>query len=446
MELTFMQSPQQIKSRLFSLLNKGIKYDLTRMYQAAALRGDPQKSYVSIHVAGTNGKGSTCACVESILRRAGYKTGLYTSPHITDFEERFRIDGVDIDENTWFGVYKEQEKVINDLNLTFFEAATLMAFEIFKNAGVEYAVFETGMGGRLDATNIITPAVSVITKLALDHREYLGGSIDAIAGEKLGIVKPGVPLVMLEPDNRQIKKLAVDKCAELDSELTFAGINADDIICGNARGGVSFDYDNHRYDLSLFGAHQAQNALLALNAVKKTEIFRLNGIAGQARNDGSDETGINEQQILYDGLKSATLAGRFQIFDINGRAVVMDVGHNPDAMEVLVAALEKRFSGRRVSFILGMMADKDTSAAINVLSPRASAFYFTRPNTERAAAPRAMVDFIDAKFGGKLFIVEDVGYAVNVALDNARGDDVICVTGSFYTVSEAMRVAGGVYC
>jgi dihydrofolate synthase/folylpolyglutamate synthase len=423
MKLTFMQSPQQIKSRLFSLLNKGIKYDLDRMFKAAALRGVPQKSYVSIHVAGTNGKGSTCAYIESILRRAGYRTGLYTSPHITDFEERFRIDGVDIDEVAWFDVYKEQEEVINDLNLTFFEAATLMAFEIFKEAGVEYAVFETGMGGRLDATNIITPAVSVITKLALDHREYLGGTLEALAGEKLGIVKPGVPLVMLEPDNQQIKKLAVDKCAELGSELTFVGINTDDIICGNACGGVSFDYDNHRYDLSMFGVHQAQNALLALNAVKKISAFSV---------------GINEQ-ILYDGLKSATLAGRFQIFDINGRTVVMDVGHNPDAMMVLVDALEKRFPGRRVSFVLGMMADKDTGGAIKVLASRASAFYFTRPNTERAAAPRAMVDFIDAEFGGKLFIVEGVDRAVGIALDNARGDDVVCVTGSFYTVSEAMR-------
>jgi hypothetical protein len=147
-----MQSPQQIKSRLFSLVNKGIKYDLARMFKAAALLGDPHKSYKSIHVAGTNGKGSTCAFIESILRRAGYKTGLYTSPHITKFEERFKIDGVDINESSWFDVYKDQEKIINDLGLTFFEAATLMSFEIFKRAGVQYAIFETGMGGRLYGT------------------------------------------------------------------------------------------------------------------------------------------------------------------------------------------------------------------------------------------------------------------------------------------------------
>jgi dihydrofolate synthase/folylpolyglutamate synthase len=415
-----MQSPRQIKLRLFSLLNKGIKYDLARMFKAADLCGNPHNSYVSIHVAGTNGKGSTCACIESVLRRAGYKTGLYASPHIVDFEERFRINGANIDENTWFDVYKEQEKVINDLNLTFFEAATLMAFEIFKKAGVDYAIFETGMGGRLDATNIITPAVSVITKLALDHKEYLGGTLEAVAGEKLGIVKPGVPLVMSEPGNKRIKTLAVDKCAESGSDLTFVGINADDVICGNDGGGVSFYHDGRRYDLSLFGAHQAQNAALALSAVRKISDFS----AGQA---------------LYDGLKSATLAGRFQVADINGRTAVLDVGHNPDAMTVLVDALEKRFPDRRVSFVFGMMADKDIGAALDILIPRASAFYFAEPKTERAAEPRVFVNLTDGKFGGKRVVAQNVGEAVGMAVSDAGTDDVVCVTGSFYTVSEAMN-------
>ncbi|MDR3011815.1 MAG: bifunctional folylpolyglutamate synthase/dihydrofolate synthase, partial [Chitinispirillales bacterium] len=342
-----MQSPSEIKTRLFSLLNKGIKYDLDRMYEAAARCGNPQKSYKSIHVAGTNGKGSTCAFVESILRHAGYKTGLYTSPHITDFEERFKIDGVDIDESVWFDVYKDQEKIINDFGLTFFEAATLMAFEIFKRANVQYAIFETGMGGRLDATNIITPEVSIITKLAIDHWEYLGDYMATIAGEKLGIVKTSVPLIMLEPDEQLVKQLAVDKCKEINSELTFVNTDmAKDVVSIND--GMSFTYDNHQYFLSLHGPHQIQNALLALTAINK--IISIN------------------HQTIHAGLKSASLPGRFQVISIDDRTVVVDVAHNPDAVKTLVNTLKTKFPDRRVSFVLGMMKDKDTASTLEILT------------------------------------------------------------------------------
>ena len=412
-----MQSPDEIKSRLFSLVNKGIKYDLDRMFRAASMCGDPQKSYLSVHVAGTNGKGSTCAYIESVLRRAGYKTGLYTSPHITDFEERFRVDGVDIGEGIWVDVYREQEKVINDLGLTFFEAATLMAFEIFKRCGVQYAVFETGMGGRLDATNIITPKVSVITKLALDHREYLGDGILEIAGEKLGIVKPSVPVVMLDPRDESIRRLAEERCAGVNSELKFVNIkNSDDVVCGD--GGVSFKWNNHRYDLSLFGKHQVENALLALATIERIGEF--------------------DYQTVYNGMKAASVRGRFQVVDIGGRDVVFDVGHNPDAAAVLVDALDARFPGRRVAFVVGMMKDKDAASIINIFIKRASAFYFAKPKTERAADPTDLCVLTEGKFEGKTVIGQNVKDALRQAIGDTKDDDVICITGSFYTVSEAL--------
>ncbi|MDR2592537.1 MAG: bifunctional folylpolyglutamate synthase/dihydrofolate synthase [Chitinispirillales bacterium] len=415
-----MQStPDQIKSTLFSHINKGIKYDLDRMFKASSLCGDPHKSYFSVHVAGTNGKGSTCAYIESVLRRAGYKTGLYTSPHITNFEERFRIDGVDINEDAWFGVYKDQEKVINDLGLTFFEAATLMAFEIFKRAGVQYAIFETGMGGRLDATNIITPKVSVITKLALDHCEYLGDTLEAIAAEKLGIVKRGAPLVMLEPDDRRIRELAVEKCKEIGSDLVFSPVDmgVTGVVCRDD--GVSFCLDGRKYDLSMIGEYQVQNAVLAMNALRRVDDF--------------------DYQVVYEGIKSAVLPGRFQIVDVSDQQLVIDVGHNPDAAEALVGALKRRFPDRRVSFVLGMMRDKDIDAVLKILAPRASAFYFTRPKTERAADPYGMMGLTDGKFSGRRVVIEDVAEAVSAALRDAAGsvDTIVCVTGSFYTVSEA---------
>jgi dihydrofolate synthase/folylpolyglutamate synthase len=415
-----MQSPNEIKSRLFSLLNKGIKYDLDRMYTAAVHCGNPQNSYKSIHVAGTNGKGSTCTFIESVLRHAGYKTGLYTSPHIVNFEERFKIGGVDVDESAWFEVYKDQEKVINDIGLTFFEAATLMAFEIFKRAGVEFAVFETGMGGRLDATNIIIPEVSIITKLALDHREYLGDTIEAIAGEKLGIVKSGIPLVMLDPVYQSVKRNAIEKCEKLDSELIFVNTNeAGEIVYND--GGVSFNWNNQRYDLSLTGGHQIQNALLALNAIGKIADF--------------------DCQTIYTGMKSASLPGRFQIIDIDGQTVVIDVGHNPDAAAVLVNTLKSKFPGRRVSFVIGMMRDKDIASTLEILTQCASVFYFTKPQTGRAADPADLSALTDGNFTGKRIVKQNVNDALRTAINDARGSsDIICVTGSFYTVSNVVQI------
>jgi dihydrofolate synthase/folylpolyglutamate synthase len=412
-----MQLPNDIKSRLFSLVNKGIKYDLERMIDAAALCGNPQKSYMSIHVAGTNGKGSTCAYIESVLRHAGYKTGLYTSPHITDFEERFKVDGVDVEEKVWFDVYKDQEKVIGDFGLTFFEAATLMAFEIFKRANVQYAIFETGMGGRLDATNIITPEVSIITKLALDHKEYLGDDMAAIAGEKLGIVKPDVPLVMLEPDDQHVKQLAVDKCNKINSKLTFVNTDmAKDIVCIDD--GMSFIYNNHQYTLSLHGTHQIQNALLALTAINK--IISVN------------------HQTIHTGLKLASLPGRFQVISIDNRTIIIDVAHNPDAAKTLVNTLESKFPNRPVSFIIGMMKDKDVSLTLEILMNCASSFYFAKPNTERSTDPSELYALTNGKFKGKRAVKQNVNDALRMAIDDADDTTVICVTGSFFTVSEVL--------
>jgi len=409
-----------VRSQLFSLVNMGIKYDLNRMFKAAELCGNPQKAYKSVHIAGTNGKGSTCAYIESVLRQAGYKTGLYTSPHITNFEERFRINGIDIDESVWLDVYKDQQKTIDDLGLTFFEAATLMSFEIFKRSGVDYAVFEVGMGGRLDATNIITPEVSVITKLSLDHQEYLGDTIEKIAGEKLGIVKPNVPVVMLHPQEPSIKSLVEKKCKEMGSDLTFVNTNnAGDIACTN--NGVSFLWKNHQYDISLFGEHQVQNAMLALTAIGKI-------------------TDINED-IIYTGMKSASLPGRFQIMNIEGRTVIIDVGHNPDAMNVLTKAIDARFPGKSILFVVGMMKDKDVSSVIEILTKNASTLYFAKPDVERAAEAADLCAIAESfEFRGRCIAEQSVSAALQRAVKEAHPrHDVICVTGSFFTVAEACR-------
>jgi len=178
-----MTNAGDIRTHLFSLATRGIKYDLDRMRHAALMCNNPQDQYSSFHVAGTNGKGSTCAFLESVLRSCGKKTGLFTSPHLVRFEERFMINGRPIGEALWLAVYEDLRPTIDEQELTFFEATTLMAFELFLREKVEWAVFETGLGGRLDATNVVVPRVSVISRLALDHKEYLGNDLVSVAGK-----------------------------------------------------------------------------------------------------------------------------------------------------------------------------------------------------------------------------------------------------------------------
>ncbi len=413
-----MDSASQIRSRLFSLVNRGIKYELNRMVQASRLFGDPHKAYKSVHVAGTNGKGSTCAYTESVLRQAGFKTGLYTSPHILNFEERFRVNGKPVAEQIWLDVYHSQEKVIRELNLTFFEAATLMAFEIFKREGVEFAVFETGMGGRLDATNIITPEVSVITKLAMDHTEYLGDTLEKVACEKLGIVKPGVPLVMADPSDDQIRRKTIQLCSETTSPLRFVKSDqVSDLTSGPE--GLSFRWEGDLYNLPLFGKHQLINAVCALNALHVI---------------------INiPVSVMQKGICETRLAGRFQEVTVGKQQFVLDVGHNPDAAIVLAEALRTRFGSEKPLFVVGVMKDKDYMPMLETLAPRASGFIFARPDTERAEAAESLLEASKSlSVPGKT--ASSVAHAVEMACNSGAGS--VCVTGSFYTVGEAMIALG----
>ena len=406
---------------MFPLLNRGIKYDLDRMKEAVSLCGHPEGSFLSIHTAGTNGKGSTCAYIESVLRAAGYKTGLFTSPFIRDFEEQFKINGDDIKDDLWLEALGDLEKIIARAELSFFEASTLLAFEVFRRSGVEYAVIETGMGGRLDATNIIVPEVSVITKIALDHREYLGDSLEKIAGEKLGIVKPGVPLVMADPEDEDLRELARRSCREKGSALSFVNLDeAEGLECGPA--GLSFTWRGNDYELSLFGPHQVQNALLALNALGKIQDF--------------------DYGLLYRGLRGAFLPGRFQVLRAQGRDIVIDAGHNPDAAAVLSRALGAHFPGRPVLFVLGIMKDKDGSLMIKNLAEGASAFYLTQPKTERAARAEELKTLAEKFFGGRSLAAPSVEEALGLAIREAAPEDLICVTGSFYTAGEALKALG----
>lgn len=411
-----MERCAEIRKHLFSLVTRGIKYDLERMISAAEVCGNPQNAYPCFHVAGTNGKGSICAYLDSGLRSCGYRIGLFASPHLVRFEERFLIDGIPMGEAVWLDVYSDLQSAIEKFRLTFFEASTLMAFEIFRRRKVQWAVFETGLGGRLDATNVVVPAVSVISRIAMDHMDYLGTDLASIASEKLGIVKPGIPLIMAKSENRAINALAAKRCEETGTSCRFV----DKTDCADCRidsEGASFIWKNNRYRVPLRGEYQVVNALLALNAL--------------------DVAGIKKQQAIALGLEKTWLPGRFQAMTIRNRGVIFDVGHNPDAARAFCRSLGRISKGKSICFVLGIMKDKDIAGIMAHYSAVASRFVCTAPATERAAAPEVLQKNIPGVFKGTCSMAATVAGAIESAFKST--EDIICIAGSFFTVGEAME-------
>ena len=411
-----MSSGDSIRKHLFSLTTRGIKYDLERMRLAVRRCGEAQEGYDSFHVAGTNGKGSVCAYLESALRQCGMKTGLFTSPHLIRFEERFMVNGRPIEEQLWIDVYEDLRNMIDELSLTFFEATTLMAFEIFRRQRVAWAVFETGLGGRLDATNVVVPKVSVISRVAMDHMEYLGSDLGSVALEKLGIVKPGVPLVMALPDQEWMKDLAAVHCNGLESGCVFVnGNDAQEVSIDAA--GASFAWQGNRYRVNQIGPYQVTNALLALSALKAA--------------------GFTDDRSIAAGLEKTQLPGRFQVVQARGRTAVFDVSHNPDASQQFCEAAAIRFKGKSISCVLGIMKDKDFADMIPNYARIAMQIIVTAPKTERAARSEELLSRIPGDFTGEKQSLPNIISALEAAFNSPA--DVICIAGSFFTVGEAME-------
>jgi dihydrofolate synthase/folylpolyglutamate synthase len=414
-----METSLQISNRLFLRTTQGIKLGLDRMQAAAAKIGNPQNSYKSFHVAGTNGKGSVCAYLESCLRGMGFSTGLFTSPHIIDFEERFIIGGRPVLSGAWVDVYRDLETVIEEFELTFFEASTLICFELFKREKVEWAVFETGMGGRLDATNVLMPQVSVIAKIAMDHMSFLGNNLESIAREKLGIAKPQTPLIMIEPDEPAIRKLAFDWCLQNKIFCSFVSqVSAKRIEL--VQGRFRFEYRNQAFSLPLAGRHQVLNALAAISALAAAGLSTMDAIAA--------------------GIRSAVLPGRFQIVEIKGKTFVFDVGHNPDAAESFVKTLSATYPAMSVGIVAGIMKDKDIAGILKCYCSVASRLLLASPQVERSATTAELRVNVPHEFTGVVLETKSVAAAADAAL--ASPEDVVCIVGSFYTVAEGMIALG----
>ncbi|MFW5774753.1 MAG: bifunctional folylpolyglutamate synthase/dihydrofolate synthase [Chitinivibrionales bacterium] len=411
------EQARAVLDRIFSKTTKGIKLGLDRMVSAAARVGDPHLGCRSIHVAGTNGKGSICASLDAMLRGAGFRTGLYTSPHLIHFEERYLIDGKPVETWQWLDIYRAFEPVIDRYDLTFFETTTLIAFELFRRNGVEWAIYETGLGGRLDATNILKPAVAVIGAIGMDHVQYLGDDILTIAGEKLGIAKPHTPLIMYRPENQRVEELVRKHCHTHDISLRIADSTTVQRVT-NPQTTNGFVYKEKAIFPPFEGGYQIGNTLCAIYALEQIIPDRIDS--------------------AIDALGEARLPGRYQIMAVGGKSLVFDVAHNPQAAEALVSTLMTHFGEKPVRFVAGIMKDKDASAMLQQYTRAAGEIIFTRPNTPRALTSDELVAICKRSCCIAHRAVESVKAAVEYALGSSDRSP-ICVTGSFFTVGEAMQ-------
>lgn len=428
---------------LFGLQRFGIKLGLSNITALLKHLGNPHQGLQAVHIAGSNGKGSTAACLTSILRQAGCRVGLYTSPHLIDFTERIQVDGVPIAEDRVVQLTDRIRELVGRMErsgelwtdssalspakdfdpqkatITFFEFITAMAFLQFREAQVDVAVLEAGMGGRLDATNTIDPLLSLITPVSLEHQQYLGGTLLQIAGEKAGIIKPGRPLLTTARQPRVID-LFRRKCRELAAPFYAYGKE----FRGRRAGPGLMDFQGigHRWDelrLGLAGGHQVLNASLALAAA---EILMDKGFP------------IHEDSVRK-GLAGVQWPGRLELVGESPR-VLMDGAHNPGASRALKQALQEEFSRRRLIMVLGIMADKDIHKMMSNLVPMADLLVLCRPRMDRAASLEALRKNAST-WGKPTQEVADVGTAVEKAMAQAGKEDLVVVTGSLFTVGEA---------
>ena len=411
---------------LFPRLTGGIRWGLDRTQRMLADAGDPQRAYPVIHVGGTNGKGTVCAVAESVLRAAGLRTGLYTSPHLTSFRERVRIDGVPIEEAALLDSANRLWPSIEREAPSFFEATTAIAFDAFARARVDVAVVEVGLGGRLDSTNVVVPEVAVVTHVSVDHVDFLGSDPAGIAREKAGIAKPGVPFLTGEPDDALFAVLhgaASRAGAPVHRRTERPDIVDHDVGGTRFRAQTAWGAIDAR--LPLAGAHQAANALLALRALELTR-FR----------DAVDAAAATR------GIETTRWPGRFQVERVGGTTWIFDVAHNPAAIERLAATVRDAAPDEPLTILLGVMADKDWAAMLRALGSLGARLVLTRPAhapAGRAWDPRAAAATGAAR-GLDVRVEGDLMAAVRGLRDEARG--TVVVTGSFHTVGEALEALG----
>ncbi|MFI5303603.1 MAG: bifunctional folylpolyglutamate synthase/dihydrofolate synthase [Nitrospiria bacterium] len=419
---------------LYQLQIKGMKFGLSSMHKLLAVIHNPHLYLKTVHVGGTNGKGSTSAMIASVLRHAGYKVGLYTSPHLIDFSERITVNSIPIPQIDVIRLTKFiHESHVNQLpeTPTFFEWTTAMAFLYFLEQKVDIAVIEVGLGGRLDSTNVITPLVSLITNIDFDHQEYLGKTLLEIGREKAGIIKQGVPLIS-GTFPREVQEMIQKTTTSLDApfyqrdiDFSFHALESGDVFSN------SFDYTGVRtrwqnLSITLLGEHQKNNASLALMTL---ELLEENGFS------------LSEDDVRR-GLANVCWPGRIEIIK-KTPLTIFDGAHNPSGASILVSFLNRISRKGKRLLVLGIMKDKDIRGIGEYLLPWADEIILTKASFPRAASPDELQKALPTT-SKPVHLIESISEVIPFLENHANFTDTICFTGSLYTIGEAKALLEGV--
>ena len=402
-------------------------FGLERITSLLEHLGNPHRTLKVIHIAGTNGKGSVCKYISSILEKAGYRVGLYLSPHLERFSERIVVNDQEISEEDLTMLIAEIRPVVENMKQqnntpTFFEIVTALAFLYFERRAVDYAVVEVGLGGRFDATNVVTPLVSVITNISLEHTDLLGKDLTSIASEKAGIIKNHVPVVTAATQEAQetIRNLATGLNAPLVcvnqtmwNRTSFQGKHQTFLIHGS--------FKDYCVKTSLLGRHQGENIAVAIAAIEQLQV---NGVY------------ITDNDIV-EGIAAASNPGRMEIVS-EKPLILLDGAHNPAGMHMLARTIQEDFSAQRLILVLGVLKDKDIISMISTIVPLADIVIVTKSTNPRAIDPLTLQEIVNGFDARKVLFVEpSVPEAIGHARRIARHEDLICVSGSLFTVGEA---------
>lgn len=379
------------------------KVDLSNTFLLSKHLNHPEQHFKSIHVAGTNGKGSTSHMLASVLQEAGYKVGLYTSPHLKDFRERIKINGKEVSKQFVISFIKRNLTFFRENQLSFFEMTVGMAFDYFKKQSVDVAIIEVGLGGRLDSTNIITPEISVITNIGLDHLQFLGHTYEAIATEKAGIIKSTIPVVIGETQ-QETKDVFFRIAKNKTAEIYFA----DQLI-------------TQHYECDLKGNYQKHNIKTVVQTINVLNSLKRFFVSNEHLNYG-----------LKNVVKNTGLKGRWQILQEHPK-VICDTAHNKEGLSYVLKQLQNE-EFNELHMVFGVVNDKDLGAILTIL-PKYATYYFCKPNIPRGMdANQLKVDFLEKGFFGDSY--DSVNEALNSALQMAKTEDVIYIGGSTFVVAE----------
>jgi dihydrofolate synthase/folylpolyglutamate synthase len=412
---------------LYGFEKFGIKLGLERISYIAEKLGNLQNNYKIIHVAGTNGKGSVCKFLASILTSGGYRVGVYLSPHLQRFSERIIVDNKEISDDEFVSLVDKikpivNEMIKNDSTPTFFEIVTAIAFQYFSDKGVDFAVIEVGLGGKYDATNIVNPMVSVITNISLEHTDILGKTIKDITLQKAGIIKDNVAVVTaVKGDALKVIRNVVKKrnaTVYVIDEKRWKRIYCD---TEGQKFVIKGDLTDYSVKTSMLGKHQGENIALAITSI---ENLQMNGIY------------IPETSII-DGIAKAANPGRLEIVK-HEPLILLDGAHNPDGMRTLRAALNEDFDYDKLILVLGILSDKDISSMLSIIVPVADIIVVTKSHNSRACEPSKIKEMIEKSgYKKKVVVKNQIFDAIKYAESIAKKKDLICVTGSLFTVGEA---------